>query len=83
MPFKRAAVTAIVVAILVELTQLAYSWAWPLLDLRREYGPFFISVTLVLWGFFASMIMLAAGEVYSRSARLATEALTKQQAEDV
>lgn len=82
-PFKRAAVTAVVVAILVELTQLAYSQVWPWLDLRREYGPFFISVTLVLWGFFASMIVLAAGEAYSRSARLASEAVTKQQAEDV
>ncbi len=68
-PFKRAAVTAVVVAILVELGQLAYSWAWPMLDLRREYGPFFISVTLLLWGFFAAMIVLAAGEVYSRPAR--------------
>lgn len=82
-PFKRAAVTAVVVAILVELTQLAYAWAWPLLDLRREYGPFFISVTLVLWGFFASMIVLAAGEVYSRSARARAEPAVEQQAEDV
>lgn len=68
-PFKRAAITAIIVAILVELGQLAYSWAWPWLDLRSEYGPFFISVTLVLWGFFAAMIVLAAGEAYARGAR--------------
>jgi len=71
-PFKRAAVTSVAVAILVELGQLAYAWVWPMLDLRREYGPFFISVTLVLWGFFAAMIVLAAGEVYSRGARMAT-----------
>lgn len=68
-PFGRAAVTSVIVAILVELGQLAYAWVWPMLDLRREYGPFFISVTLVLWGFFAAMIVLAAGEAYSRSAR--------------
>ena len=68
-PFRRAAVTAVIVAILVELGQLAYSWAWPMLDLRKEYGPFFISVTLVLWGFFAAMIVLGAGEAYSRVAR--------------
>jgi len=68
-PLKRAIAVAAVVAVLIELGQLAYSWMWPLLDLRNEYGPFFISVTLLLWGFLAAMIVLAGAEVCSRPAR--------------
>ena len=51
---------------LFELGQLLYAWIWPTLDLRNEYGPFFISVTLVLWGFFVAMVALAAGKLYAR-----------------
>ncbi|MCB9383856.1 MAG: YihY/virulence factor BrkB family protein [Bryobacterales bacterium] len=65
-PFGRAAVTAAVLAVLYELGQSLYSWIWPSLDLRSEYGPFFISVTLVLWGFFVAMVALAAGKLYAR-----------------
>jgi len=68
-PLKRAVAVATVVAVLIELGQLAYSWIWPLLDLRNEYGPFFISVTLLLWGFLAAMIVLAGAEVCARPAR--------------
>lgn len=69
-PLRRALPTAAVVAVLIELGQLAYSWVWPWLDLRAEYGPFFISVTLLLWGFLAAMIVLAGAEVCSRPQRL-------------
>jgi len=68
-PIKRATAVAAVVAVLIELGQLAYSWIWPWLDLRSEYGPFFISVTLLLWGFLAAMIVLAGAEVCARPAR--------------
>jgi uncharacterized BrkB/YihY/UPF0761 family membrane protein len=65
-PVGRAAVTAAILAVLYELGQLLYSWIWPWLDLRNEYGPFFISVTLVLWGFFVAMVALAAGKLYAK-----------------
>ncbi len=64
-PLGRAAITAAVLAVLYELGQFLYSWIWPSLDLRSEYGPFFISVTLVLWGFFVAMVALAAGRLYA------------------
>lgn len=67
-PLNRALPTAAVVAVLIELGQLAYSSVWPWLDLRAEYGPFFISVTLLLWGFLAAMIVLAGAEVCARRA---------------
>ena len=68
-PLRRALPVAIAAAATVEFGQLLYSWIWPYLELRREYGPFFISVTLVLWGFLAAMLVLAGAEVCSRPAR--------------
>ena len=65
-PFGRALTTAFVVALLIEGLQVAYAWAWPWLGLRAEYGPFFISVTLMLWGFLAAMVVLAGAEACAR-----------------
>ena len=65
-PFKRALTTAFGVALLIEGVQFAYSWAWPWLGLRAEYGPFFISVTLMLWGFLTAMVVLAGAEACAR-----------------
>ena len=38
--------------------------------LDREYGPFEYSVTIILWSFIASMIVLAGAEHAARTARL-------------
>ncbi|MDA0205156.1 MAG: YihY/virulence factor BrkB family protein [Acidobacteria bacterium] len=65
-PFRRALTTAFVVALLIEGVQSAYAWVWPWLGLRGEYGPFFISVTLMLWGFLAAMVVLAGAEACAR-----------------
>ena len=67
-PFWRAVTTAFVVALLIEGVQYAYAWAWPYLGLRAEYGPFFISVTLMLWGFLTAMVVLAGAEACARPA---------------
>lgn len=67
-PFRRALTTAFVVALLLEGVQYAYAWAWPWLGLRAEYGPFFISVTLMLWGFLTAMVVLAGAEACARPA---------------
>jgi membrane protein len=65
-PFRRALTTAFLVALLIEGVQFAYAWAWPWLGLRAEYGPFFISVTLMLWGFLTAMVVLAGAEACAR-----------------
>lgn len=67
-PLGRALTTALVVAFLIEGVQYAYAWAWPYLGLRAEYGPFFISVTLMLWGFLTAMVVLAGAEACARPA---------------
>jgi hypothetical protein len=42
---------------------------WPYLSVKldREYGPFIYSVTIILWSFFASMLLLAAAEWAART----------------
>ncbi|HEX9638304.1 MAG TPA: YihY/virulence factor BrkB family protein [Acidobacteriota bacterium] len=60
---------AVVIGITIELAKVSYVTVWPLLDFRRAYGPFFISVTLLLWGFIAAMIVLAGGELAARGRR--------------
>lgn len=69
-PLRRVIPTAIFAAAAVETGQLVYATIWPLLDLRGAYGPFFISITLLLWGFFSAMIVLAGAEMCSRPARI-------------
>ena len=41
---------------------------WPLLKvkLQKEYGPFYISVTIVIWSFVAAMLILAGAEWSAR-----------------
>jgi uncharacterized BrkB/YihY/UPF0761 family membrane protein len=45
------------------------SWFWMQQKMRREYGPFQYSVTIILWSFFASMLILAGAEWSARKAR--------------
>lgn len=46
-----------------------YTLPWLLTKLRAEYGPFVNSVTIILWSFFAAMIVLAGAEWSARRAR--------------
>jgi len=43
-------------------------WIWPYLraKLQCEYGPFYYTVTIILWGFLASMVVLAGAEWTAR-----------------
>ncbi len=60
-------------AIFVGLALEALKWVnvltWPLLrrKLHAEYGPFYYSVTIVLWSFLASMVILAGAEWAARA----------------
>ena len=60
---------AILTGITLELVKNLYVWAWPLLGFRRAYGPFFVSVTLLMWGFLAAMIVLAGAQISVRIGR--------------
>jgi membrane protein len=61
---------AVVVGLLLEALKYVNLLIWPLLrsKLLAEYGPFLYSVTIVLWAFLASMLILAGAEwSYRRS----------------
>lgn len=71
-PLRAVWPIAVLAAVVVELAKNLYVWLWPLLGLRNAYGPFFISVTLLLWGFFAALIVLGGAEMCARRGRWLT-----------
>jgi membrane protein len=68
-PWRNALGAAIVIGIAVEAAKHLYILIWPMLDFRRVYGPFFISVTLVVWGVVSSLVVLAGAEISARDRR--------------
>jgi uncharacterized BrkB/YihY/UPF0761 family membrane protein len=67
-PPLRVAPVAILVGLAIEALKYVNLLIWPLLKekLQREYGPFYISVTIVLYSFIASMIVLGGAEWAAR-----------------
>ncbi len=65
-PPRRALVAALLTGLAVEAVKYLYFLVWPWLDLRAAYGPFFISVTLVFWGFLSALVVLAGAELTAR-----------------
>jgi len=59
---------SILVGLSLELLKYVNLLTWPLLKakLQKEYGPFYISVTIVLWSFVAAMLILAGAEWSAR-----------------
>jgi membrane protein/epoxyqueuosine reductase len=68
-PLRAVWPIAVLAGIVVEGAKNLYVWLWPLLGLRRAYGPFFVSVTLLLWGFCAALIVLGGAEMCARRGR--------------
>lgn len=61
---------AIIVGLLLEVLKYINLWTWPYLrtKLQAEYGPFYYTVTIILWGFLAALIVLAGAEWTARHA---------------
>jgi membrane protein len=62
---------AILVGLALELLKYINLLTWPFLKakLQKEYGPFYISVTIVLWSFMSAMVILAGAEWAARRKR--------------
>jgi membrane protein len=76
--------TAIVVGFLWEVAKFAYVRALPWLDFQGVYGPFYISVGLMMWAFLSGLLLLA-GAHFSASRytlRLAREVELEEKVED-
>ncbi len=58
-PARAVLPTAIVVGLVWELAKYLYVLALPWLDLRAIYGPFYISVGLMMWAFLSGLLLLA------------------------
>jgi membrane protein len=67
---SQIAPAAIGVGVLLELLKYLNLLTWPYLRVKlyNEYGPFTYAVTLLLWGFVASLIILAGAEWAARQA---------------
>jgi YihY family inner membrane protein len=73
-PWREMIAPAILVGVALELFKYMNRLLAPWLEtkLTREYGKFIQSVSIILWSFFASMIVLAGAEWTARNERLRT-----------
>jgi YihY family inner membrane protein len=62
-PARAVLPTAIIMGVLWEIAKYLYILALPHLDLRSVYGPFEVSVGLILWAFLSGLLLLAGAYV--------------------
>ena len=67
--FDRILPAAVIVGLLLEALKyvMLLLWPWMRIKFQHEYGPFVYSVTIVLWSFFAAMLVLAGAEWAGRN----------------
>jgi len=58
-PARAVIPTAIVVGLMWEVAKFLYILALPWLDFQSVYGPFYISVGLMMWAFLSGLMLLA------------------------
>jgi len=81
-PLKQVAPVAVVVGLALQAMQYLNMLTWPLwrAKVRHEYGPFYYSVSIILWSFLAAMVVLAGAEWAARRERAARASLPEQNA---
>jgi membrane protein len=62
-PARAVIPTALMVGLLWELAKYLYVRALPWLDFQSVYGPFYISVGLMMWAFLSGLLLLAGAHV--------------------
>jgi membrane protein len=62
-PARAVLPTAAVMGLLWELAKILYIFALPHLDFRSVYGPFEVSVGLIMWAFISGLLLLAGAYV--------------------
>ena len=85
LPFRRVPAravlpTAIVIGLLWEVAKGLYMQALPWLDFQAVYGPFYISVGLMMWAFLSGLLLLAGAHFSATryTLRLAREARAEE-----
>ena len=62
-PARAVLPTAVVVGALWEAAKYLYVWVLPRLDFKSVYGPFRVSVGLMMWAFLSGLLLLAGAYV--------------------
>jgi len=74
-PVRAVLPTAVVMGVLWTVAKYLYILALPHLDFRSVYGPFDVSVSLIMWAFLSGLLLLAGAYVSAtRQALRETEA---------
>ncbi|MGC8795354.1 MAG: YihY/virulence factor BrkB family protein [Bryobacteraceae bacterium] len=70
--WREVAPVATVVGLLLQLMQYVNLATWPLwrAKVRHEYGPFYYSVSILMWSFLGAMVVLAGAEWAARRERV-------------
>lgn len=63
MPFRRVLPEAIFAAILVVIADLVFKSIAPSMDLEEVYGPFHVSITILLWGYTFGLIIVGSARL--------------------
>jgi YihY family inner membrane protein len=79
-PARAVMPTAIVMGLLWQVAKYLYVLALPRLDFQAVYGPFYISVGLMMWAFLSGLLLLAGAHFSATryTLRLAREAKRKE-----
>jgi YihY family inner membrane protein len=62
-PARRVLPVAIAIGLIWEAAKYTYILALPWLDFKEVYGPFAISVTLMIWAFISGLLILAGAHL--------------------
>ncbi|MGC2401770.1 MAG: YihY/virulence factor BrkB family protein [Acidobacteriaceae bacterium] len=62
LPIRAVLPTAIVIGLSWELAKMIYVAVLPWMDLHSVYGPFSVSVSLMLWAFVTGLLLLAGAQ---------------------
>ncbi len=62
-PVRAVLPAAVLTGVCWELAKYAYVYALPWLNLQEVYGPFSISVTLILWAFLSGLLLLGGAHL--------------------
>jgi membrane protein len=81
LPIAAVLPTAVVTGLLWELAKRLYIFVLPWLDLEAAYGPFSVSVSLMIWAFVTGLVLLAGAHLSATryTLRLAHEADIEEQ----
>src|SRR6185312_10765307 len=58
-PARAVLPTAIVIGLLWQLARIVYVLVLPKLDFAAVYGPFYVSIGLMIWAFLSGLLLLA------------------------